>query len=370
MCDPAPPRAASRRCNEGHGDYSSVQARHALCGVGHTACPEWHRKRHLNSNEWHRHLKSRNWKDAEGHLAAALVERKHSAKNQIELLIGLATAQREQGNMTAAEQTIRTALDLSQSINDHEHQMQALEGLSEVQLAQQNYSGARESVERIVSAEGAQRAPNNVRMAAASRKIATVLVNQSQNQGALEALDRAAKFAEQGFGPGHVETAGYLAELGALHKSQGNHEQAQICLRRGLAIYATAQQLDSHVATRSLFELANSLIASGDPDAACREFERMLTIKERQIGGNPAETAEAQLNLASLYLHVGRDAAARELLLIAVRNLERDSGGRLVRALELLIEVEESAGRGTEARKWQEKLAAIQPAPAASGSVL
>ncbi len=54
----------------------------------------WHRQRHMNGIEGQRHLDARNWSEAEKHLALALAERRHSFKRRLDLLIGLAPAQR------------------------------------------------------------------------------------------------------------------------------------------------------------------------------------------------------------------------------------------------------------------------------------
>ena len=108
-----------------------------------------------------------------------------------------------------------------------------------------------------------------------------------------------------------------------------------------------------------LSNLAASLMESGDAAGACGEYERVLTLKERQLGVKPEETAEAQINLARIYLQAGRSPGARELLLRAVGALERKGGERYVAALELLAEAEQQAGRKSEAARLREKLAKL-----------
>jgi hypothetical protein len=81
----------------------------------------------------------------------------------------------------------------------------------------------------------------------------------------------------------------------------------------------------------------------------------MLTLRERQVGANPAETAAAQARLASLHLRTGRIPQARELLLQALPALERRGGPMLTQALEALASAEERSGRGDQARRYREK---------------
>jgi hypothetical protein len=76
----------------------------------------------------------------------------------------------------------------------------------------------------------------------------------------------------------------------------------------------------------------------------------MLTLRERQIGANPVETAEAQVRLASLHLQMGRTASARELVLRAIPILDRKAGPVLDQARETLKAAEEQA-RGPGSRR-------------------
>jgi hypothetical protein len=316
---------------------------------------EWHRKRHLNRTEGERHLKARNWSEAEQHLAAALGERRHSKKNHSDLLLGLAAAQRGQGKLSDAEQTTRLAAGLG---GDHVTQMRTLDALMDVHLAQENYAAAQETAESILSKESGRGKPDKARLATSSRKLGTALAKAGRDVEAVTALDRAAKLFEEALGSEHLETAAALSEAGALYRLQGKHLEAQSRLRRAVEIQRAAYA-DSNEATQCLSNLAASLMESGDAAGACGEYERVLTLKERQLGVKPEETAEAQINLARIYLQAGRSPGARELLLRAVGALERKGGERYVAALELLAEAEQQAGRKSEAARLREKLAKL-----------
>jgi thioredoxin-like negative regulator of GroEL len=81
----------------------------------------------------------------------------------------------------------------------------------------------------------------------------------------------------------------------------------------------------------------------------------MLSMRERQLGANPEETASAQLRLAGLYLGTSRISQARELLMHALPTLERKGGLPQMQALEMLAAAEDRSGRGEQARQYREK---------------
>src|SRR5260370_24534301 len=107
-------------------------------------------------------------------------------------------------------------------------------------------------------------------------------------------------------GESHAETAASVVELGMLYRQHGEHAEAQRHLRRALQIHRKIAGPDSHEATQDLYHLAASLAESGDLDGAVAEFERLLVVKERQVGGNRDETAQALVRLAVLYMTVAR----------------------------------------------------------------
>src|ERR1700674_2291175 len=79
---------------------------------------EWHRQRHMNRVEGQRHLDARNWTEAEKYLTIALAERRHSSKRRLDLLLGLAQAQRRQAKLVEAEQTVHVAIQLANQSRD------------------------------------------------------------------------------------------------------------------------------------------------------------------------------------------------------------------------------------------------------------
>jgi tetratricopeptide (TPR) repeat protein len=169
------------------------------------------------------------------------------------------------------------------------------------------------------------------------------------------------ELSEQGAGPNHLDTGNALAELGALHTQQGNQAEAQKCIRRALEIHRGEHGADSAEATKDLVLLATSLAESGDLQGAAAEYEKVLTLRDRQVGGDRHEDAETQVRLAILYLQTERFPAARELLVTAVATLERKGGDNLHLALSALAFIEEHSGRPAAADSLRQRAAKLAP---------
>ena len=322
---------------------------------------EWHRERHLNRNEAQRHFEARNWSEAEKHLQLALEEPHHSAIDRVEFLLRLAEAQSRQGKLEDAEETASRAIKLAvQEENGTLHAL-ALDALADVQLSQQRYGEAEKSAQEVIHLESARAKPDHALLASSSRKLASALEKNQRPAEALEAFKVALSHAEKAFGAEHAETAGHLHELGMMHQRGGDHGAAQGCFRRALGIQRAIgmnSAADTQEATQTLYHLAASLEESGHLHDAAAEFEKMLVLRERQIGADREETARAQVRLAALQLRSGRIASARELLLQALPALEGKGGPPLALALEALASAEERSGRAQQARQYREKAVA------------
>jgi tetratricopeptide (TPR) repeat protein len=327
----------------------------------------WYRQRHLNRTEGERHLAAKNWGEAEKHFILALDERKHSPKLQIGMMLGLFEAQRKQGKTTEAEQTIKTAVDLAASAKDGALQSRALDALADLQLDQKRYSEAEQTIGQIEALERAALEPNFKRITASARKLGTALLHSGRMDEAMKSFERAARVAEKAYGPEHPETGNAYAELGAQYRLLGNHPEAQRCLRRALQIHRAIEEGYSPDATQDLIHLAASLEESGDVEGACAEFERVLSWKQREVGGDRGQTAEIQARLAAIYVQTGKSSQARELLTHAIGILEDEKkDDRLVFALETMAEVEEQIHRSEDAKKWRTWAAEVAsrcPAP-------
>jgi tetratricopeptide (TPR) repeat protein len=312
---------------------------------------EWHRQRHFNRVEGQRHLEARNFSEAEKYLTLALSERRHSADRTSELFLGLEQAQRRQGKLAEAEQSATAALNAA---TNRTLRARAQDALVDVQIDQNRYAEAEQSIVNILQSEHAESRPDGGRVARNYRKLGEARLKSGRSAEAMEAFRQSAELSERVFGPEHPETAQSFGELGALMREHGDHTEAQRCLRRALDIHRAASGLDSQEATEGLYHLAASLEESGDLDGAAGEFERLLRLRARQVGVNPVENARTQVRLAGLYLKARRTGPAKELLNHAIGVLERAGGEPLAQALEVLAVAEEQSGQYQQAERWRE----------------
>jgi serine/threonine-protein kinase len=320
---------------------------------------EWHRDRQVNQNESQRHMDAKNWAEAETHLLAALKE-KRSTKIKAELLAKLSKAQLHQKKFDEAAESANACVDLAG--NDPNLLWVSLEALVGIHLAQGDPTAALETLDSMDESEKSRPKPDLFRLLQTSRKRGNILASMGHTFEARQAFEETVKLAEQAHGPEHLETAHVLAEGGALCRQIGDHPHAQHQLQRALTIYKATSEFHSIQSSESLRHLALSLEQCGDVEGAMAEYERFVSVCERQVGGKPKELIHVQVRLSALYVRSGRSSAARELLVSAIAALEREKGEALREALEIMAEAEEQAGRHSEAaacRARAERLCAV-----------
>lgn len=319
----------------------------------------WLQRRQFNRSEAFRHLQSRNWPEAESHFLQAIGERHHSPATVLDLVIGLSDARRGLGKLSEAESTCRTAIDMAAASKDPGAQAKARNALLDVELDQQKYNEAEQSVAEIERLERCRPLPDLERIARCTQKLAAAYAKAGRNEEAGVALERASRLCQQVFGPENMETGNSWAALGAFYRRAGNHSAAQRALRLAEQVHGAAAGRDSHEVAQDITELASSLEESGQFDDAATEYARVLALRDRQVGVNHIEKAEIQVRLAALYVKARRTAAARELLIPAIAVLERRPEPSVVTALETMALAEEALGRTDEAVRCRHRAAAI-----------
>ena len=311
----------------------------------------WSLERSLNRLEAERHLQARNYAEAEKYLIEAVAEAdvQHHSVRRIQFRLQLAEAQRKQGKLSEAEQTVRSALDFTVRISNPSGYVQCLDALAEVFHDAGNYPAMEAALQQALKTEASMPHPDPLRMARRVHRLGTARHKSGRSEDAIPALEKAVKLHEDGYGQEHVETANLLSELGAIYRAQGNHEEAQQCLRRALRIHENALGYESEEALHDLHHLAGSLEESGDIEAAANQYERLLQLKQRVVGGDLDELAEMQSGLAGIYIGWNNYARARELLAEAIGSFRSKKDARLAIAHETMAHVEECSGRYQEA---------------------
>jgi len=343
----------------------SKSQKYAIAQWFETQAMKWYRERHINRTEGQRHLDAQNWKEAERHFVLALGERRHSTTRTIELSLGLAKAQRCQHKFPDAEQVVHAAIDLAAKQGTRSLHARALDTLVEIQMDRGRFAEAQKTAEENLRLEMGQMKPNKDRLAQCSRRIAAALAKSGRLNEAAATFQKAIGYADkplgvdEEYGPEHLEVAGMHGELGMLYRQMGNHTEAQRLLRKALKIHRAVTGVESHEASTDIQHLAVSLEEAGDVDGAVKEYERLLSLQQRQVGIVPEESADAEVRLAALYLKVGRTGPAQELLTHAVSVLERVQGPRLVVALRTLADLQDLLGRSENAKHSRERALSI-----------
>jgi tetratricopeptide (TPR) repeat protein len=337
------------------------QQKYAIAQWFETQAVAWYKNRNMNQTEGQRHLDAQNWREAEKHFLLALAERRHSTETTIKLSLGLAKAQRRLNKLFEAEQIVRSAMDLSAKHGSRSLHSDSLDSLVEVHMDQGRFAEARKIAEENLSLEAAQLKPSKPRLGLCSRRIGAALAKSGRMNEAAAAFQKAIAYIEkplkmeEEFSAAHLETANMYAELGMLYRQVGNHPEAQALLRKALKIHRAVTGVASQEASLDLQNLAVSLEESGDLAGAAKEYERLLSLQERQVGIVPEQSADAEVRLAAIYLKEGRTGPAHELLTHAVSVLGRTPGPLLVTALQTFAELQDTLGNVEQARNARER---------------
>jgi tetratricopeptide (TPR) repeat protein len=317
----------------------------------------WSLERNQNRLEAQRHLQARNFGEAEKYLVQAIEEadRHHHSVRKIQFRLQLSEAQRKQGKLDDAEQTVREALEFTARIANPSGYVQCLDALAEVFHDGEDYPAMEAALQQGLVTESAIPHPDPLRMARRVARLGTARHKSGRLDEAIPALKKAAKMHEEAYGPDHLETGNLLGELGATYRAQGDHEQAQDTLKRALRIHERELGYESEEAIRDLHNLAGSYEDSGNIEEAAQQYERALQFKLRVLGVDQGELAEMQFGLAGIYIGWSNFARARELLAEAIGTFKSRKDARLAIAFETVAHVEEcsaacresGASRGT-----------------------
>ena len=321
----------------------------------------WTLDRNWNRAEGERLLAAHQYPEAEYYLTLAVAEadlHSMSTAKRVRLRMKLAEVQRKLKRLEDAEKTLRMAIEQAAKA-DRAGYLLCLDALAEVFMAQENFAAAEKLSREGIRIESALPHPDPLRMARRVHRLGTARYQSSPSAGALPALQKGLELHEQAYGPDHEETIRVLSELGAIYRAQGRHEDAQRCLLRSLRYYQAKFGPESEKAVNDLHQFAGSLEESGDRESAGAEYERVLVLKQRNLGKDPDDLAVMQFSLAALYSNWGNYPRSRELLAECIGTFQRTAGPRLAVAYEALAQVEELSGRFHDAVRELERAAKV-----------
>lgn len=321
----------------------------------------WFLDRNWDRAEGERLLNAKKFAQAETHLIRAVAEataKKQSAIKRIHLILLLAEAQRGQvvldvdeadlSKLTAAENSIRNAIQVAAYAKERELYIQCLDLLAEIFAQQGRYDAVERAVQEAIKLEAFSRG-DRLRAARRVVRLGVARHRLGKLQDAIPVLEKAVLLHQNALGEDHPETADQLTELGAAYRADARHEEAQECLQQAMEVYKGAGLGDSANAIQALHHLAGSLEDCGDLEAAAAQYEKALTYKQRNIGCDLDDIAELQYGLGNLHISWKNYGRARELLYEALGNFKRRGGIRQAVTHETLAYVDECSGRYNDA---------------------
>lgn len=187
--------------------------------------------RQVNRAEGERHLRAKNFRDAEEYFKRAVEEadqRRHSV-HQLQCRLLLAEAQRHQGKLLDAEQVVRTALAHTAKASNPSGYVQCLDALAEIFHTGGNFAATEKALQEGVRIEASMPHPNPLRMARRVHRLGVARHANGRSEDAIPALEKAVTLHEQICGKDHADTATVLADLAAVHRALSIHEDARGC---------------------------------------------------------------------------------------------------------------------------------------------
>jgi tetratricopeptide (TPR) repeat protein len=247
--------------------------------------------------------------------------------------------------LAAAEQSAREAITLAADVTDIAAYVLALDALSEIFAAKNNWAAVEKTTEEASRLAVKSPRPDPLQAAHRVHLLGTARHFNGHPEEAIDALDCALLLHEQTYGPEHLKTAEVLLEIGKVFRSQGEHEAAQEYLYRAFRIRRAQLGEATSEVVEVVEHFAMSMHESGDMEGAVEQFERLLVLKQLQLGvQNIDQLAEIQYSMASYFTEWGNVARARELVTEAVGTFRNSGGVRLAVSHEALGQLEEVRG--------------------------
>lgn len=290
-----------------------------------------------------------------------------SPQERLQALEQLGLAQLRQGHYAAAEQTMRSAVQVA---SRHPGYREADLNLARTRLSEILVFQARpaEAVPLVRAVLDSQR--QGVRgefhpsLSATYSRLAKLLIQLDRGQEAVTLLSRLVEETRTFRGARHAATAEAMATLAWAQQSAGRYAQAEQTLLAALDIEAEATGRTSEPFIDMRNQLGTLRLAQGRFAEAADEFRVALQATQARLGPTDPEVATVQANLAQALQRQGRlaDAAAVLRQALAVREARLgpvhhllvdtlDSLGSLYSEMEDLPQAEAHLSRAIEMRR-------------------
>lgn len=240
--------------------------------------------------------------------------------------IGVSLAQ--EGNLTAAGVVLKRALAMALDLHDDDHPSVAFtlhylgvlhHSSGDLRTALDHHARALASLERAYGPEG-------LALSSTLRFLGEVHLVLGNHEQAQVCFERNLAIAEAAGSSDHEAYA--LNSLGALHKELGHHERALDLLRRAQVLFEAHLASDHPHLARSLCSLGDVLGDLGDYQAALDAYERSLSISEAAYGPQHRNIVIALNNIGATHGQAGRWHVAVAYFLRSLQMIENTYGTR------------------------------------------
>lgn len=230
-------------------------------------------------------------------------------------LAGLAMTEYSDGRLDAAERAVTEALAILASEAPGgavESRVRRLHGRLLIEMGR---SGEAVNFIRATLAQEEDRfGETHPELSTTLIVLADALYEDGRADAALEALARAVRIAETGFGPEHSFTGGAWNQSGLMAFRLGRLETAEVQFRRALEIHQAALGPDHPLTLTARANLAGVLAAGGRRREAADLYQAVLDDRARVLGADHPDVGHL-LNTIALQLEEELGAAQVEAML-------------------------------------------------------
>ena len=274
------------------------------------------------------------------------------------ILIALAQTQWKQDKLKDAYTTASAARELISARRNSSDLAVCLNLLGDIQAHRGNSREARQLFAEALDVQERVRPAQATVLVQRCRQLAKALISAESSE-ARALLDHALAIACKRVGTRSVSAADCLMDLGEFQITHEEMGAGLACMERAIDIYREENGNTCEEAASGFQRLAHACHVAGDLEKAVHFYEKALHIRDRQVGGNPADLGILLLGLAEAQSLMGNEAPAIELLQQAVGKLQGTGDGHLANALENLGESYGRIGRFGEAISCLQKSRAL-----------
>ena len=312
----------------------------------HPHIQAWNKNRTKNRRDADAHRQAHNYGEAEKSLLLVLeeaIKRKQANWKIGGIRLELASVQLELGKFDEADTNAKEALAAFGRPATPYLDVQA-----RICTAQGKHSESQAFLRQAIQREDVPVKPDLRLLGRLHQDLAESLIVTGDLEEAEKLQTEALSLLEQLPTATAVSVANARWLLGDIYRRQSKFQLAIVCFEQSLDQYRKSEVPDSPLITRGLNSLAEAAVETGDIERAAREYERTLTLMDRQLGSKPEDRAAVLLNLARIYEGSGLFAKAQEITHEAISLNERGRGPQLALSLELMGRLYLRTGRYAE----------------------